>query len=56
MAEFPSAFHDSPQHLVVTSTSEEDFPGVELEQGATNGPDIDSKIVGHTEDYDIHQS
>lgn len=49
MAEFPSAFHESPQHLVITSTSKEDLPSIKLEQSAANGPDIDPKIVGHTE-------
>ena len=47
MAEFPSAFHDSAEHLVVAPPSEKDFPSIELEKGASYGPDVDSEVVGN---------
>ncbi len=50
MAEFPSTFHDGAEHLVVAPPCEKDFPGIQLEKGASYGPDVDSEVVGHAQD------
>lgn len=49
MTEFPSAFHDRSEHLVVVAPCEENLAGVELKKRAADGPDIDAEIVGHAE-------
>ena len=50
MAKFTTTFHDSAKHLVVAAAGKEDLAGVKLEEGAANGPDVDGKVIRHTED------
>lgn len=51
MAEFASALHDCPEHLVIASPGEQNLTRVEFEKSASNGPDVDSKIVWHAKNY-----
>ena len=53
MAEFTSAFHDSTKHLIIASTSEQDFARVELEECTPDGPDVNTKIIRHSQDCAI---
>ena len=50
MREFPTSFHDGAKHLIVGAPSEEYFPGVQLKQGATDGPNVNGKVVGQSQD------
>lgn len=53
MAKFPPAFHDCSKHLIVAAASEKNLASVQLEEGATDGPDVDAKIVRYAEDCSI---
>lgn len=51
VAEFTSAFHDCPEHLIIAATCEEDFTSIKLKERAPNRPHIDTKVIWHTENY-----
>ncbi len=50
VAKLPPALHDGSKHLIITAASEKNLAGVQLEKGATDGPDVDAKIVWYAED------
>lgn len=51
VVELATALHDRSEHLVVGTSGEEDFASVQLEEGTTNGPDVDGEVIGHAQHY-----
>ena len=51
MTEFSSAFHNCTKHLVVATHSKKNLPRVQFEESATDGPNINPKVVRHSKNY-----
>ena len=51
VTEFASALHNGAEHLIVGASSEEDLARIQFEEGATDRPCIDSKVVRHSQDW-----
>lgn len=48
VGEFASTLHDRTQHVIVVPACEQDFAGIELEEGATDGPHVNPIIVWYS--------
>ena len=49
ITELSSALHDCSKHLVVVPPGEQNFSRVKLEECASDGPDVNTEVVGHAE-------
>ncbi len=49
VAKFPAAFHDGAEHLIVAAAGEKNLASIKFEKSAAYGPNVDGKVVWHTE-------
>ena len=48
VAEFASALHDCTKHLIVATPGEQNLSSIKLEEGTSDRPHVNSKIVRHS--------